>query len=467
MTQAGRLAKVLPRPTTWAPTLKEVQMSAAASPTSPEAAYDLPHSERLDRMIADARLLLSYAVRSTVKLEDGFIADLSDVLYQLEQLLKDGPPSATRQAEQRFLVLYDRLSATAAPVTAQSIRHSVLAKERWLLGPTVVPAILALVVFAIVVLAQSYWVVGKRFRDQIQRQDQKKYELIAKNFAIEDELWHVDQRKVQPPLDCGEPEEPVKPSPTQSRAILEKAKKCTLETSLDVERMRLQLTQRPVKRDLQDVIDQIAPVMTVVAGWYTLSAWTGGAAWDVPFTAEIEKATQMADARKKAFKESLPRGTGTMAPSSGTLSFAIRRLIESTEKRIEIESDNKVQAAEQRRSRVLIHRTDILLDIVQNYVVPSLLGLLGALIFLLRDTSLRVKNYSYVPDSSARGVGRVVVGMMAGVLGGWFIPNVDSVAKSVPPLVIPFVLGYSVEHLFALLDKAVGFFSSATHTVSA
>jgi hypothetical protein len=64
-----------------------------------------------------------------------------------------------------------------------------------------------------------------------------------------------------------------------------------------------------------------------------------------------------------------------------------------------------------------------------------------------------------VPDSTARGVGRIVLGMMAGVLGGWFVPNVDSVAKSIPPLMIPFVLGYSVELLFGLLDKAVGTFS--------
>ncbi len=108
----------------------------------------------------------------------------------------------------------------------------------------------------------------------------------------------------------------------------------------------------------------------------------------------------------------------------------------------------------------MLHRYDTGLEIIQSYLVPALLGLLGALIFILRDLGTRLKTYAYTPESIGHGFSRLVLAFIAGVLGGWFMPTPESVAKSVPPLIIPFMLGYAVEIFFGLLDRATRALSS-------
>lgn len=424
------------------------------SSTQFELVYDLPHFERLECMIADARLLLSYVVGTATPHDEALVNELTDVTYTLESLLSQGVPGeATKEVEKRFLVLYDKLAAISAPVSASSIRHTIRANKTRFFGPTVVASIVALVVFSFVVFAQGYWVVGKRFRDQIQRHDTKKQELLIRNFSMDDGLWHIEQRKrLLDAGDCSEVDDQSRQtSGASNRMVLEKTRKCTLDASLEDERLRLLLNQKPVRRELQEVIDQTAPVMAVVTDWYTLSSWsTFGTRWDIQFNDDITNTRAKAETQKAQI---------TSINATSTSPF-FRLNNESRIRRIDAETETRTQAIEQRRARVLIHRMDINLDIVQSYLTPSLLGLLGALMFVLRDTAFRIKRYTFIPDSSARGVGRIVVGMMAGVLGGWFVPNGDSIAKSIPPLVIPFVFGYSVELLFNLLDKAVSLFTN-------
>ena len=434
-------------------------MPATPSQDSLEAVYDLPHDERLGRLIADARLLLSYVVRGAGKLDTGLVEEITDVCHAMEHLLahRDGT-DALRQMEKCFLVLYGQLSSIAAPVTAQSIRHTMAASRRRFLGSTTIASVVALLVFALVVIAQGYWVVGKRFKDQLQRLESRKQEQVVKNLAAEDGLWHVDQRKQllnMGFMDCQDSDESASPPPRTDRAAALRARKCAQDATLDEERVRLLLSQRPTLRELKDVADQTTPIMTVMSDWYTLgSRFVSDETWLAAFRTEEDRIKKEIDARRAEL--TARQGTPTAA-----LTPLTRLRNESAMRRLDAEQESRIQAIEQRKSRVLIHRVDINLDIVQNYLVPSLLGLLGALVFVLRDTSMRLKAYAYVADSAARGVGRVVVGMMAGVLGGWFVPNVDSVAKSVPPLIIPFVFGYSVELLFGLLDRAVGAFSSS------
>jgi hypothetical protein len=369
-------------------------MGANFSSTQFEAVYDLPHSERLTQMIADARLLQSYLVRTASSQNEDFLAELTDVLYTLEHLLSQATPNgALKETEKRFLVLYDKLASLAAPVSAQSIRHTIEAKKARFFGPTTLAATTALLVFVLMVLSQGYWVVGKRFRDQIQRHEIKRVELEIKKYSADDSHWLVEQRKSRLAANnCEETddfEEAARPGQTSSerasleRRKLEKAKKCTLKTSLDEEQLRLQLVQKPLQRDLQEVLDLTAPAMTVAADWYTISATPTSEDWEKTFMESIDKIRHEATSKKNE-----------ISVRAATANPIAARFLTLETRRIDLDTGMQVQAAlkavEQRKARVLIHRIDVLLDIFQSYIIPSLLGLLGALVFVLRDTSLRL-----------------------------------------------------------------------------
>ena len=293
-------------------------MPAHPMQDSLEAVYDLPHDERLGRLVADARLLLSYVVRGAGKLDTKLVEEITDVCHALEHLLthRDGT-DALGQMEKRFMVLYGQLTTLAAPVTAQSIRHTVAAGRHRYLGPTTIASIVALMVFALVVIAQGYWVVGKRFKDQLQRLDHRKQEQVVKNLAAEDGLWHVDQRKQLLNIgfvDCQESEEPT-PVARMDRAATQRARKCAQDATLDEERVRLLLAQRPALRELNDVADQTTPIMTVMSDWYTLgSRFVSDETWLATFKAEEERIKKEIGARRAELTARQGTSTAALSP---------------------------------------------------------------------------------------------------------------------------------------------------------
>ncbi|MFN0099099.1 MAG: hypothetical protein ACKVS7_10525, partial [Gemmatimonadaceae bacterium] len=63
------------------------------------------------------------------------------------------------------------------------------------------------------------------------------------------------------------------------------------------------------------------------------------------------------------------------------------------------------------------------------------------------------------------GVVRVCLGAIAGVFGSMALATSEPSISSLPPLVIPFVLGYGLEILFSFLDRVVGMFSQGDASV--
>jgi hypothetical protein len=99
----------------------------------------------------------------------------------------------------------------------------------------------------------------------------------------------------------------------------------------------------------------------------------------------------------------------------------------------------------------------VVLRILQQYFLPMLYGLLGATVYILRTLAnqIRARCYSNSCDIDFRI--RLFLGTMGGLVSAWFLtPDIaNGIFKSLSPFAIAFLTGYSVELLFAAMDRIV------------
>lgn len=112
------------------------------------------------------------------------------------------------------------------------------------------------------------------------------------------------------------------------------------------------------------------------------------------------------------------------------------------------------------RLDVVLARTPFVLAAIQAYLLPLLYGLLGACTYVLRLLSRDIRSFSYTPESHIRYKIRMVLGTLSGLAITWFFEPGSETLKSLSPLALAFVAGYSVEILFAAMDRFVAAFST-------
>ncbi len=126
--------------------------------------------------------------------------------------------------------------------------------------------------------------------------------------------------------------------------------------------------------------------------------------------------------------------------------------------------DPNVETAALERGTDVLERSQQLVSLLQVYILPLFYGLLGAYAFVLRELIEETRNRTYREEANTGYYLRVFLGLLAGLAIGWFAkPNADSseLLGKLTPFALSFVAGYSVEVLFALLDKFVSAFSGA------
>jgi hypothetical protein len=104
-----------------------------------------------------------------------------------------------------------------------------------------------------------------------------------------------------------------------------------------------------------------------------------------------------------------------------------------------------------------------LLDVLQRYILPLLYGLLGTCVWILRTLAAEIKERIY---SEASNIGfriRLYLGMLGGMVFAWFITpeTADGLFKSLSPFALAFLAGYSVELLFAVMDRFLSAFTTS------
>lgn len=105
----------------------------------------------------------------------------------------------------------------------------------------------------------------------------------------------------------------------------------------------------------------------------------------------------------------------------------------------------------------------VVLSVLQRYLLPLLYGLLGASVYILRTLSSQIRARTYSEASNIDFRIRLYLGTLGGMVSAWFIgPEVaGGLVKSLSPFAIAFLAGYSVELLFAVMDKIISAFSKS------
>ena len=94
-----------------------------------------------------------------------------------------------------------------------------------------------------------------------------------------------------------------------------------------------------------------------------------------------------------------------------------------------------------------------------GFVLPMLLGLLGAFTYVYRDLDRRVRTATPMPGDGLHGTLRILLGTILGGLLGVLWTNgqpihLEGVTLSLTALA--FFVGYSVEVVFQTLDTVIG-----------
>lgn len=104
----------------------------------------------------------------------------------------------------------------------------------------------------------------------------------------------------------------------------------------------------------------------------------------------------------------------------------------------------------------------LVLEILQRYALPLLYGLLGTCVYVLRMLSAQIFARTY---SEASNIGfriRLYLGTLGGMVIAYFVTpeSADGLFSSLSPFALAFLAGYSVELLFAVMDRFLTAFTN-------
>jgi hypothetical protein len=99
----------------------------------------------------------------------------------------------------------------------------------------------------------------------------------------------------------------------------------------------------------------------------------------------------------------------------------------------------------------------VLLDVVERYGLPLLYGLLGSCVYVLRTLSGEIRTRTFTEASLIGFRVRVCLGTLGGMVVAWFVAPTaaEGFFKSLSPFALAFLAGYSIELVFAAMDKFI------------
>ena len=120
-------------------------------------------------------------------------------------------------------------------------------------------------------------------------------------------------------------------------------------------------------------------------------------------------------------------------------------------------------------ARIAVTSAEFVLQALSTYVVPLLYGLLGAFAYVLREIAEEVRAVTFSHESCIRYNLRLSLGLLAGITVGFLVSpeaGQGAVQQAQPiltlatlgPMALAFLAGYSVELVFAVMDRIVSAF---------
>jgi hypothetical protein len=112
-----------------------------------------------------------------------------------------------------------------------------------------------------------------------------------------------------------------------------------------------------------------------------------------------------------------------------------------------------------------------ILDILNRFILPTLFGLTGASLYIIRRLAAEIQAATYTKDLDIAMNLRFFLGGFAGLAIGWLaLPNSTTAANlsgpsstifaSLSPLALSFIAGYAVEIFFHIVDRLISSFTT-------
>lgn len=440
----------------------------------------------IEAAVHDAEVLLAFGAQSRRGLKKELIETLSKAREAVLLALAANKP-VTAAERTAFWFAYDELAVAMAPLSAHSIRCSMRLNARRfptsLVTPTALLAAVAVAVFVASLIIQSFWVAGKELLDKADALDTQRIELtrqVARNRAAlrreEQRLERLSETMCELGGPCPVlfdddenkkvPKKTVDPSKQEELGKLRARRDLLIE---DIEEKSLALKTQST--DLDDLNVRGRPLQELLQQWHKRAVVLCSQESFFRFLCPVDAGD--AESQLKALREELAIEEAKLRTMSSATTLSTRepwpnpKSLERRRQQSVIEGiRGGIAGHEANMQRRAAHEVRIILSNLATYVVPLVMGLLGALTFILQALTTQLYEHTYVPVSASGSVVRLCLGAIAGVFGGLLAPGSDALLKGLPPLFIPFVFGYGIEILFALLNRVVKSFTQGDSSSS-
>jgi len=435
--------------------------------------------------LRDTELLLAFASQSYRKIKPEKVKALSVAVENVNAARSKGAVVSPLEVAS-FWIAYDELAIDMAPLSAHSIRASMQINSRTFPGalftPTAFNASLAVLVFLFSLVLQGYWVAGKNLLERAERIDQQNIELQQKNALNDSFLMRARNRKRDLETRCrknamcwgleaGKKQGQVPTIDTLQAATLNA--ELSLAASEDEQRWR---ASNELKGEIDKNIAEARPLETMLVQWIEGTRKVCQSSQYLNFLCPVDSTKFLDDVRKKRnqvrdemgalFERRMALWKKQTAAQEGPTSVQGQSLDEVSKELAEVENkltgvgwaERSFGTREEYAFHAVVLEARLSIAYLGTYWIAMVMGVLGALTFILRTLSHQLREHTYVPVSASLSIVRICLGAIAGVFGSLLAPG-DPTLKSLPPLFIPFVFGYGIEILFSLLDKVVKAFA--------
>lgn len=450
-------------------------------------------ADPLGGALDDAELLIAFAAQSRRNIKAEKVAALVTASTAL-QTARAARMQPTAKELTDFWSSYDAFAVDMAPLSAHSIRASIrlngLRFPASLFTPTAYNAALAVVVFLLCLALQGFWVGGDELLRRAGQLDQQKTELLQRQERNESALRRVTARQEEKGqriceiADCdGYALALGAPPPRKARRESDQPLLTTLLAEFAAMRadvVEKEFAVQELAGEQTRLNEQARPLEQLLNGWYRRAQDVCGLAYLrylcpvdrlKPSDNPVEALQKELAAARKTLGES--RTSGASMPGDGAFRTVDVRALSggAAPINLQVREINRLQSELRLRqgdsSRSIVVEVRIIAANLSAYLIAMVMGILGALTFILRTISVQLRDHTYVPVSASISIVRICLGAIAGVFGSLLVPVSDVGMKSLPPLFVPFIFGYGIEILFSLLDKVVRSFTQSDQNATA
>ncbi len=438
-------------------------------------------SDPVGAALDDAEILVAFAAQSYRKIEPLKISHLLARVDDIRSFRRSGQIVPSVMVSD-FWIAYDAIAADIAPLSAHSIRSTARLDCRRFPGslftPTGYNVLIAFAVFIVCLMLQGFWVAGRELLSQAEQIEQERVKIGAQLLLQEDTLERLRSQSRSLVAQCGNgrlcPGTVASADKVAGQNADDIARSKFLgEQILAAERelVNQSVAMRSLNAGLEKLSERSRPLEDLMRRWYD-RARVFCNRYVLEYICPVDMASAAAPdlqnlrsriwaLRNDIDSTELKVPEPSMAPAPGQApvynddsSWVQNMNLRRKEDRLqEMQKDLAKAEAEHFRSRVV--EVKMMVQNLGTYFIAMLMGILGALAYIIRSISSQLREHTYVPLSFSSSIIRICLGAIAGVFGGMQAADGSSNFNEVPSVFIPFVFGYGIEILFSLLDRIV------------